>query len=139
MDKYTKAFINTDELVAKKEELEKYYLSHTENLSFKNNEGITLTATRFIVDDPIARIVIIPGRGEIAHKYYEFFYTLGQLHIGAVICFARGQATSTRLLENKQKCHIEHFEDFANDISFILDKPSSVLISVITLSALPVG
>lgn len=122
MNKYTKAFLKTDELVAKKEDLEKYYLSHTENLSFTNDEGITLTATKFIIDDPIARIVIIPGRGEIAHKYYEFFYTLGQLRIGAVICFARGQATSSRLLENRQKCHIEHFEDFAKDICFILDK-----------------
>ncbi|MBQ8477913.1 MAG: alpha/beta fold hydrolase, partial [Succinivibrio sp.] len=26
------------------------------------------------------------------------------------------------LLENRQKCHIEHFEDFAKDICFILDK-----------------
>ena len=122
MNKYSKAFLSTDELVQKKDFLEKYYLSHIENLSFTNDEGYTLTASRFIVDDPIDRIVIIPGRGEISHKYYEFLYTLGQLKIGALIVFARGQATSTRVLANRQKCHIFNFSDLSKDVCFILDK-----------------
>lgn len=116
------AFLDTETLVKKQDELEKFYLSNVENLSFINDEGLTITATRLIVKDPIAKIVIIPGRGEIAHKFYEFFYTLSQLKIGAIVCFGRGQATSTRLLKNQQKCHIEHFEDLAKDVTFILDK-----------------
>lgn len=122
MDKYQEAFLNTDTFLEKRPELEKFYQSSVENLKLKTDDGYTITAAHLVVDKPIDTLVIIPGRGEIAHKFCEFFYTLSKLHIQAYVIFARGQATSTRLLDNKQKCHINKFEDFAKDVSLVLEK-----------------
>ena len=103
-------FINTETLRKDREMLEKFYLSNVENLSFTNPEGYELTASRLIVDDPVESLVIIPGRGEIAHKYCELFYTLSKLKVACVVIFARGQGSSTRVLPDRQKYHIEHFK-----------------------------
>ena len=40
MNKYTKAFLKTDELVAKKEDLEKYYLLLLENCPFQTTKEL---------------------------------------------------------------------------------------------------
>lgn len=122
MNNYAKEFIDEKTLIKDKEKLEQFYIDNTEDLSFINDENLTLTATRLKVDDPVNTLVIIPGRGEIAHKFYEFFYTLHKLKIEAVVIFARGQAASSRILKDKNKCHIERFEDFAKDICFVLEK-----------------
>ncbi len=121
MTKFADAFIDTATLIQKRDEIERFYQEHTENLSFVNNEGYTLTAVRLNVDNPKDFLVIIPGRGEIGHKFAEFFYSLWQLKIGAIVIFARGQAQSTRILEDRQKCHIHRFEDLASDVTFVLD------------------
>ena len=122
MNKYSKVFLSTQELKEKRQELEEFYRSHVENLKFKTPEGYEVTASRLIVEEPKDYLVIIPGRGEIAHKFCEFFYSLYKLNIGAVVVFARGQATSTRVLPDRQKCHVEKFEDLAKDVTFILDQ-----------------
>ena len=122
MNKYAKEFIDEKTLIKDKDKLEQFYIDNTEDLSFINNENLTLTATRLKVKDPVNSLVIIPGRGEIAHKFYEFFYTLYNLKIEAIVIFARGQAASSRILKDKNKCHIERFEDLAKDICFVLEK-----------------
>ncbi len=122
MKRIKDAFIKTDTLIKDRDELEKFYLSNVENLTFKNPEGYNITASRLIVENPIETVVIIPGRGEIAHKYCEFFYTLSKLNVSAIVVFARGQGSSTKVLPDKQKYHIEHFSDYAKDVTFILDK-----------------
>lgn len=122
MKRIKDAFINTETLKKDREMLEKFYLSNVENLSFTNPEGYELTASRLIVDNPVESLVIIPGRGEIAHKFCELFYSLSKLKVAAVVIFARGQGSSTRVLPDRQKYHIEHFEDYAKDVTFVLDK-----------------
>ena len=87
MNKYAKEFIDEKTLIKDKDKLEQFYIDNTEDLSFINNENLTLTATRLKVKDPVNSLVIIPGRGEIAHKFYEFFYTLYNLKIEAIVIF----------------------------------------------------
>lgn len=121
MTTFIDAFIDTATLKEKREEIECFYQEQTEHLSFVNNEGYTLTAVKLIVNNPRDFLVIIPGRGEIGHKFAEFFYTLSLLKIGAVVIFARGQAQSTRILEDRQKCHLHKFEDLTSDVTFVLN------------------
>ncbi len=122
MKRIKDTFINTETLKKERENLEEFYRSNVENLTFTNPEGLTITAARLNVENPEETLVIIPGRGEIAHKYCEFFYSLSKLKVAAVVVFARGQGNSTRLLPNPQKYHIENFSDYAKDVCFILDK-----------------
>ncbi|MGN1281301.1 MAG: alpha/beta fold hydrolase [Succinivibrio sp.] len=121
MNKIADFFLTTEQLKEKRAELEEFFNKNVQKLSFKNSEGFTITAAKMDVPEASDTLVIIPGRGEIAHKFTEFLYTLYNLKISAVILFARGQGESTRLLKNRQKCHIDRFENIASDDCFMLD------------------
>ncbi|MGN0902142.1 MAG: alpha/beta fold hydrolase [Succinivibrio sp.] len=122
MNRYTKAFLNVESYVAKHDEIERLYRSSVEIINFTTPDGLTLVAARLNVENAKDKLVIIPGRGEIPHKFAEFFYTLSELKISAVVIFARGQYLSSRILKDKNKCHIDKFENFSKDISFVLDE-----------------
>lgn len=121
MDKISEFFLTTQQLKEKRPELEEFYKEKVQQLNFNCADGYTITAAKMDVPGAVDNLVIIPGRGEIGHKFAEFLYTLYNLKISAVILFARGQGESSRLLKNRQKCHIDRFENFARDDCFILD------------------
>lgn len=121
MNRFEDSFLSTEAL-EKSALISKTSIKAKSKTLFKTKDGYTVTAAKMDADDATDTLVIIPGRGEIPHKFAEFLYTLNLLKISAVILFARGQAESTRLLQDLQKCHINHFEDLAKDDLFMLDK-----------------
>ncbi len=103
-------------------DIEKFYETQILNHSFTHPSGLTLTAVELPGSLKKPALVIIPGRGEIAHKYAEFLYSLKDSNIRVVILFARAQGGSTRLLADEERCHIDDFANFRQDIDFLIKK-----------------
>lgn len=105
-----------------KPEIESFYETKVVNHSFNHPSGLTLTAVELPGNSKNPTLVIIPGRGEIAHKYAELLYSLKDSKIRVVLLFARAQGGSTRLLADEERCHIDDFSNFRLDLDFLLKK-----------------
>lgn len=73
-----------------------------------------------------ATIVIVTGRTEAIAKYQELFYEFGRLGYAVLGYDHRGQGQSARLLADRQIGHIERFDDYVEDLHFMLSKFSAL-------------
>lgn len=120
-ERFTKLLLSATKLLACQEQIENFFDKQILKHSFIHPNGLTLSAFE-LPGNPDDCLVIIPGRGEIAHKYAEFLYSLRSLNKRIVLLFARGQGASTRLLADHERCHIDNFAYFREDIQFLLAK-----------------
>lgn len=117
-----KAFLSSSEFVEKQALIEEFFDKNVEFIKVKIGRGRHFaTAHRLKKENPEDTLVIIPGRGEIAHKYAELFYSLSKLNIDVIVVFARGQGQSSRYLKDTHKCHINCFSNFSKDILQVLN------------------
>ncbi len=115
-------FLSASDSQAIVNKLDDFFEHQVEKFAFQNPDGLVLTGVRLKKQSAEPTLVIIPGRGEIAHKFAELLYCLDKLNLDIAILFCRGQGESTRLLPDPQKCHIEDFNKFRDDLQFMLGK-----------------
>ena len=97
-------------------QIEAFWRSEVKQHRYETKDGLHLDCAEVVPPGAREQLLIIPGRGETAHKYAEFFYELSALGIRAAVLFVRGQGTSSRLLADPQKCHIGSFADLLSDV-----------------------
>lgn len=66
-------------------------------------------------------LVIVPGRAETEHKYAELLYHLKDKGLRVLVCFVRGQGQSSMVLYGSNKCHVERFLHYRQDLENILN------------------
>ena len=61
-------------------------------------------------------IAVVPGRTEFIEKYFEIVGELLSRGYAVAVLDIRGQGLSTRLAANLQKGHVDHFQDYIDDL-----------------------
>lgn len=78
--------------------------------------GLRIAYMTFVNPQEKAAIVISSGRTESYVKYKELVFDLYRLGYSVYIHDHRGQGFSQRLLDDPQKGHVEHFDDYVADL-----------------------
>jgi lysophospholipase len=84
-------------------------------------DGIPLAYIKFENPQEIGAIVIVNGRSENYDFYAEPAYDLAQQGYSVYVYDHRGQGFSGRLLTNTQIGHVEHFDDYVDDMKTFVD------------------
>ncbi len=119
---FSKTLLTETDLKSHLEDIEQFYQNQVNQYYFTSQDGYKLTAVGIkFTDSPFHYpLVIIPGRGETAHKYAELLYSLSKLKLNVYILFVRGQGESQRLLRDRQRCHLENFDVLRDDLQHML-------------------
>lgn len=72
-------------------------------------------------------IVISPGRTEFVEKYFETIEEFLARRFTVVVMDHRGQGLSTRLLDDPLQSYVRSFQDYSDDLGFIIDSLGSYL------------
>lgn len=97
-------------------EIEPYWQQHGKSGSFTGAGGVRIAYMSFVRPDEKAAVVISSGRTESYVKYKELVHDLGRLGYSVYIHDHRGQGFSQRLLADPHKGHVEHFDDYVQDL-----------------------
>jgi lysophospholipase len=89
--------------------------------SFAGKDGIPISYIKFENPQEIGAIVIVNGRSENYAFYAEPIYDLAQAGYSIYAFDHRGQGFSGRLLANTQIGHVEHFDDYVDDMKTFVD------------------
>lgn len=108
--------ICSDDLPGYERAIESFYAEHIKLCSITSPDGFKLCAALSEPGNWTRSLLILPGRGETAHKYAELFYSLRNKPLRVAVCFARGQGNSQRLLADPHRCHIRCFDELSEDI-----------------------
>lgn len=73
------------------------------------------------VDNPRGTIMVLPGRTEFIEKYYEVIHELLERGFHVAAMDWRGQGLSHRALANREKHHLENFDDALPDLAQCMD------------------
>jgi len=76
---------------------------------------------------PRGTIIISPGRTEFVEKYLEMTQDFLDRRFTVLVIDHRGQGLSTRLLDDPLKSYVRRFQDYADDMGFIIDSLGSYL------------
>jgi lysophospholipase len=66
-------------------------------------------------------VIFQPGRTEIIEKFLETAEELTARGFAVLILDPRGQGLSTRLLPDPLKCYVDSFEDYCDDLAFVVN------------------
>ncbi len=102
--------------------IESFYKKYVEIHTAQYASGLHVRAAVISPPNASSQIVLIPGRGETAHKYAEFLYCMYHAGIKTAVLFARGQGISDRLLKDPQRCHIDKFSYLTLDIALLISE-----------------
>ena len=72
-------------------------------------------------------IVIVPGRTEFIEKYLEIIGDFLERRFTVLVIDHRGQGLSTRMLDDPLKSYVHHFQDYADDLGFVINALGSHL------------
>jgi lysophospholipase len=97
-----------------------YFLEHFIFGDIKNCAGGDIRYAKSEAADEKGALVIVDGRTEFMTKYAEVFYDLRDTGFSFYIYDHRGQGESSRLLPDPQKGHVEHFDDYVEDLHFFV-------------------
>lgn len=114
------SWLKAEDLPNLSNEIERCWNERVIHHKFLTNDGLSITAAEIRPLHFSAQLVIIPGRGETAHKYAEIFYSFERMGIRAAVLFPRGQGLSDRLLPDRQKCHIVCFNQILSDLNTLI-------------------
>ncbi|KAF0663934.1 lysophospholipase L2, partial [Salmonella enterica subsp. enterica serovar Worthington str. BCH-4719] len=88
-----------------------------EEAEFIGVGNIPVRFVRFRNDSNDRTIVICPGRIESYVKYAELAYDLFHLGFDIFIIDHRGQGRSGRMLSDPHRGHVDHFNDYVEDLA----------------------
>lgn len=86
----------------------------------KSHAGGDICYAKSKADGEAGAVVVVDGRTEFMAKYAEVFYDLRDSGFTFYIYDHRGQGGSSRLLSDPQKGHVEHFDDYVEDLQLFL-------------------
>jgi len=98
-----------------KDVIEKWWLN-VELGEFVGVNNINISYAYFYQEANSRDLVISPGRCESFLKYKELCYNFSQQGYNIFILDHRGQGTSQRMLVNRHKGYVQHFDHYANDL-----------------------
>jgi lysophospholipase len=84
--------------------------------TFKGVAGLDVAYLIHRVPSPKAAIVLITGRTEPVRKYAELIDDLTRAGYSTYAMDHRGQGRSGRMLPNREKGHVESFDDYVTDL-----------------------
>ena len=73
-------------------------------------------------DDPRGTIIVHPGRTEFIEKYFETIEDFLNRGFTVMCIDPRGQGLSDRLLDDPLKSYVRDFQDYADDIAYVVDE-----------------
>ena len=83
--------------------------------------GVKIRYVTFQKKNGSGALVVLPGKSETYLKYAEFFYDLQELPLSLYSMDHRGMGFSERMLPDRLKMHVEHFDDYLQDLRTFLD------------------
>ncbi len=102
------------------ETIEPFWERYATPGQFINRQGLTIHFVEVGNDDASHTIVISPGRVEGYLKYKELAFDFVSQGFRVFIIDHQGQGLSSRLLVNRQKGHVQHFDDYSSDFNQFL-------------------
>ena len=92
---------------------------------FDSFQGVDNVAIHFAIftqaDASFPSLIIIPGRCESYLKYKEIACELFEQGYSIFIIDHRGQGLSGRMLSNRNKGYVNHFQDYVCDLSYFIE------------------
>jgi lysophospholipase len=98
-----------------------YFLECFTRGVIKNHDDQDICFAMLEATSAAGTLVIVDGRTEFMAKYSELFYDLRDTGFSFFIYDHRGQGESCRLLSDPQKGHVEHFDDYIDDLHLLLN------------------
>jgi lysophospholipase len=98
-----------------------YFLKHFTPGSLQTHDGMEICYAKSEAAGEAGALVVVDGRTEFMAKYSEVFYDLRNTVFSFYIYDHRGQGVSSRLLADREKGHVEHFDDYIEDLHLFLD------------------
>ncbi len=83
-------------------------------------DGYDLHALQYLPPQPMAQVVVVHGRNECLLKYQELLLELKAQNFAVTVYDHRGQGFNQRLTDHHDKCHIDSFAQYANDLATVL-------------------
>jgi len=101
---------------------------HMQTFFIKNNRVRLRVMLAIAPNEPTrGSIIFSPGRTEFIEKYLETAADFIERGFNVLIVDPRGQGLSDRLLDDKIKSHIEDFEDYVDDLAYVVKELSPSL------------
>lgn len=97
-----------------------WYKSTFHEQRLPTHDGRTLRYACQKAADCRAAVIIVNGRTEYIEKYIELLRDLQAVEISFAIYDHCGQGDSGRLLEDKEKGHIEKFDQYVEDLGLVI-------------------
>jgi lysophospholipase len=101
-------------------EIEQPWLQLQEQ-AFEGAAGVQIRYRVSTVPDPTAAVVFLGGRTEAAFKHAENVFDLNAQGFTVYAMDHRGHGASDRMLDNGDKCHVEFFQDYVDDLATFID------------------
>ena len=73
-------------------------------------------------EDPRGTVILHPGRTEFIEKYFETIEDFMSRGFTVLAIDPRGQGLSDRLLPDRLKSYVRTFQDYAEDVAFVVDE-----------------
>lgn len=89
--------------------------------AFQGGGGLTLRYAARQIPNPQGTLLLVKGRTEFLAKYAELLYDLRDLPLSIYILDLRGQGASDRVLADREKGHVDDFQDYVEDLSILID------------------
>lgn len=91
-----------------------------QNNQIKTKDLYTIQELLYRPKDSIAHVIIVHGKNECLYKYSEFIDELVNKKIAVTVYDHRGQGFSDRILPNHDKCHINTFTEYTDDLELLI-------------------
>lgn len=114
-------FSDEDTFLQQQQAIENFYANDVVHHRIKRSESLHLSALELTPPAYEHTLVIIPGRAECEHKYAEFLWSLSNVPVRVLVLFVRGQGSSDKVIAGTQKCHIDDFDLYLDDVDYMLD------------------
>ena len=95
--------------------IQPFWQNQVQKGSLQSSDGLTLAYSYVIPAQAKATILLIQGRTESMMKYHELMWELSQQGYAVFTMDHRGQGLSDRMLENREKGHVEKFQQYVDD------------------------
>ncbi len=119
--------------------IQPFWQNQVQKGNLQSSDGLTLAYSYVIPAQAKATILLIQGRTESMMKYHELMWELSQQGYAVFTMDHRGQGLSQRMLENREKGHVDKFQQYVDDQmlfinSVVLSKQNSGQLLLLTHS-----
>ena len=99
-----------------------YFQSAYKTQEFRGVNQVPIKYYQRKVSNPNGVVIFSPGQSEASLKYAEFLYDIQDLNYDIYIIDHRSQGYSGRLISDPGKTHVEHFQDYVDDLTYLINE-----------------